>query len=103
MRYPAVWTKIIAIACPLAYAAVAYSYWVLCQTPPGYLEPGPELTVKPETPQLITEPVSLKDPNSRYCEFCRVTKTPRVHHCRTCGKCIVDMDHHCMHTNASYC
>lgn len=35
----------------------------------------------------------------RYCYECHFYKPPDAHHCRACGKCIVDMDHHCPFIN----
>ena len=29
------------------------------------------------------------------CTVCYCVKPPRAHHCVTCGKCILNMDHHC--------
>lgn len=33
--------------------------------------------------------------NYTFCHHCSKPKSPRTHHCRSCGKCILDMDHHC--------
>ena len=33
--------------------------------------------------------------NYTFCLYCSKPKSPRTHHCRCCGKCILDMDHHC--------
>ncbi|MCD7446127.1 hypothetical protein HAX54_037334 [Datura stramonium] len=33
--------------------------------------------------------------NYRFCEYCAKPKSPRAHHCRSCGMCVLDMDHHC--------
>ncbi|KAI5397164.1 hypothetical protein KIW84_063114 [Lathyrus oleraceus] len=33
--------------------------------------------------------------NYTFCHYCLKPKSPRAHHCRSCGKCILDMDHHC--------
>lgn len=30
-----------------------------------------------------------------FCSFCSKPKSPRTHHCRSCGMCVLDMDHHC--------
>jgi hypothetical protein len=30
---------------------------------------------------------------------CKKPKPPNTHHCRICGKCVVDMDHHCPFLN----
>jgi palmitoyltransferase len=39
--------------------------------------------------------VSLSSASSVFCQKCKVVKPPRAHHCSTCGKCILRMDHHC--------
>lgn len=33
--------------------------------------------------------------NYTFCHYCSKPKPPRTHHCRSCGKCVLDMDHHC--------
>ncbi|KAK4490778.1 hypothetical protein RD792_001490 [Penstemon davidsonii] len=33
--------------------------------------------------------------NYTFCYYCSKPKSPRTHHCRSCGMCILDMDHHC--------
>lgn len=33
--------------------------------------------------------------NYTFCHFCSKPKSPKAHHCRSCGTCILDMDHHC--------
>lgn len=33
--------------------------------------------------------------NYTFCHYCSRPKSPRTHHCRSCGKCILNMDHHC--------
>ncbi|XP_059656431.1 protein S-acyltransferase 11 [Cornus florida] len=33
--------------------------------------------------------------NYTFCQLCSKPKSPRTHHCRSCGMCILDMDHHC--------
>ncbi|XP_010277286.1 PREDICTED: protein S-acyltransferase 11 [Nelumbo nucifera] len=33
--------------------------------------------------------------NYTFCLYCSKPKSPRAHHCRSCGMCILDMDHHC--------
>eukprot|EP00930_Biecheleria_cincta_P086965 TRINITY_DN76222_c0_g1_i1.p1 TRINITY_DN76222_c0_g1~~TRINITY_DN76222_c0_g1_i1.p1 ORF type:complete len:266 (+),score=36.14 TRINITY_DN76222_c0_g1_i1:61-858(+) len=35
----------------------------------------------------------------RWCKHCKVAKPPRAHHCSTCQRCILKMDHHCMWMN----
>ncbi len=31
----------------------------------------------------------------RYCLMCHVFKPERCHHCSACGRCVLNMDHHC--------
>lgn len=33
--------------------------------------------------------------NYTFCHYCSKPKSPRTHHCRSCGMCVLDMDHHC--------
>eukprot|EP00850_Spirogloea_muscicola_P001233 SM000004S15103 [mRNA] locus=s4:1185617:1187119:- [translate_table: standard] len=33
--------------------------------------------------------------NVTYCRMCHFPKPHRAHHCRSCGLCVLDMDHHC--------
>lgn len=51
----------------------------------------------------ITEPESLEyttftvssTGGSRYCKKCECPKPDRAHHCSTCKRCVLKMDHHC--------
>jgi len=40
-----------------------------------------------------------KDMSIRICEKCHCIKPDRAHHCSSCGKCILKMDHHCPWVN----
>ncbi|CAE7264883.1 ZDHHC6 [Symbiodinium sp. CCMP2592] len=35
----------------------------------------------------------------QWCASCKGYKPPRAHHCSTCGRCVLSMDHHCPWTN----
>lgn len=35
------------------------------------------------------------DKKRRYCLICHTFKPERCHHCSTCGRCVLCMDHHC--------
>ncbi|KAL4333493.1 hypothetical protein GQ457_07G017640 [Hibiscus cannabinus] len=41
--------------------------------------------------------------NYTFCRYCCKPKSPRAHHCRSCGMCILDMDHHCPFVNRELC
>ncbi|XP_060079233.1 palmitoyltransferase ZDHHC16B-like [Ylistrum balloti] len=57
-------------------ANTTYNYIMAVVTGPGY------------PPQDVVNPVSL-------CRKCFSKKPARTHHCKTCGKCVLKMDHHC--------
>jgi palmitoyltransferase len=40
--------------------------------------------------------------NYTFCHYCSKPKSPRAHHCRSCRKCILDMDHHCPFVSFHY-
>ena len=31
----------------------------------------------------------------KYCLICHTFKPERCHHCQRCGRCVINMDHHC--------
>lgn len=39
------------------------------------------------------------DPNSSVCKKCEIARPPRCHHCRRCGHCVLQFDHHCIWLN----
>ncbi len=48
------------------------------------------------TPEEISVGSTRTDvPKRRYCRRCQCVKPPRAHHCSTCDRCIMKMDHHC--------
>lgn len=40
----------------------------------------------------MNEPESRR---KRYCLICHLFKPERCHHCSTCKRCVLGMDHHC--------
>lgn len=40
--------------------------------------------------------------NYTFCHYCSKPKSPRTHHCRSCGMCVLDMDHHCPFVSSSF-
>ena len=37
-----------------------------------------------------------------FCESCKRPKPPSAHHCRQCGECVLEMDHHCPFVSGRY-
>lgn len=46
-------------------------------------------------PELQTSKVATKAKWSR-CPVCKIMRPPRAGHCRTCGSCVLRLDHHCI-------
>merc|ERR1719445_1261119 len=38
-------------------------------------------------------------PRPRICKYCQTIKPRKADHCRTCSRCIINMDHHCPWVN----
>ncbi len=52
--------------------------------------------ILPPAPASILNSIMAKDNGKpRYCHKCRCWKPDRTHHCSSCGKCVLLMDHHC--------
>lgn len=85
------------------YGLVAWSYTSACFTDPG--SPATSHMAREQfddRPPMSQEDVSrfasytVKDDGTeRYCQKCRCKKPDRAHHCRSCQKCVLKMDHHC--------
>ena len=37
--------------------------------------------------------------DASWCQQCQTKRPPRCHHCRTCGVCVLEFDHHCIFLN----
>lgn len=55
-----------------------------------FTEPG---AVPADSSGIVT--YERKDGIQRVCPHCKHVKPDRAHHCRTCGVCVLKMDHHC--------
>ena len=48
----------------------------------------------------INSNATLEDVNKRkkraFCDNCNITKTDKIHHCKSCNKCVYKLDHHCI-------
>lgn len=45
--------------------------------------------------QTYTSLTAKSSGKPRYCKKCQCLKPDRAHHCSTCGRCVLKMDHHC--------
>lgn len=66
------------------------SYYLAIITPPG--SPPSNFTI----PQTELEHQTFW---RKWCSKCQHYKPERTHHCKSCGKCVLRMDHHCPWTN----
>lgn len=56
--------------------------------------------IDPEQLKLGEATVETKfDGGRRICRKCRALKPDRAHHCSTCNRCVLKMDHHCVYIN----
>jgi len=60
---------------------------------PSYEDEGIEGSQ--ELPHGMTTVTAKSTGKPRFCKKCRCVKPDRTHHCSTCGKCVLKMDHHC--------
>ncbi|EXJ78743.1 hypothetical protein A1O1_09145 [Capronia coronata CBS 617.96] len=54
-------------------------------------------TTEPSATDLSdVQPITVSSTGApRYCKKCHTPKPDRTHHCSTCGRCVLKMDHHC--------
>ncbi|KAL3244407.1 hypothetical protein MRX96_018754 [Rhipicephalus microplus] len=62
------------------------------------------VTAIPDVPTSVpVERGPGADGSARYCVLCHLLKPDRCHHCCTCRRCIMKMDHHCPWFNNCVC
>jgi len=46
---------------------------------------------------VVCEPLKRKQcvEDPKFCGWCFIHKTPQIHHCSSCGRCVENLDHHC--------
>jgi len=67
-----------------------------------FTDPGavPRSALPPPSPAATEAAVGTPPPvGPRVCRKCKTVKPNKAHHCSSCGRCIVRMDHHCPWVN----
>ena len=91
------------------YGLANWSYTVAAFTDPGSPLKTPEKsserghgrysmlpTHEPTADPSQYQPVTVSSTGApRFCKKCHVSKPDRTHHCSTCKRCVIKMDHHC--------
>ncbi|KAJ1567747.1 Palmitoyltransferase [Cladochytrium tenue] len=86
----------------LAVLSIWVNYALACLTDPGRVpagfgvpstEPGQKQPQQQDAP-LLGGARGAARPALRFCGKCKSYKPPRSHHCSTCGRCVLKMDHH---------
>ncbi|KAM7207554.1 palmitoyltransferase [Naviculisporaceae sp. PSN 640] len=81
----------------LLYLLLNWSYTVAVFTPPGSTTNDSGYSSLP-THNTHAPPTSFTakaNGEIRFCKKCVARKPDRAHHCSTCGRCVLKMDHHC--------
>ncbi|KAH7165739.1 DHHC palmitoyltransferase-domain-containing protein [Dactylonectria macrodidyma] len=78
------------------YLLLNWSYTTAVFTPPGSTtnDNGYGLLPTQAAPQATSFTVKSNG-EYRFCKKCQARKPDRAHHCSTCRRCVLKMDHHC--------
>src|SRR6202012_5243077 len=61
-----------------------------------FTDPGSPATSEPSNGDAYTNTATDRaDGGGRFCKKSRPRKPDRAHHCSTCRRCVLKMDHHC--------
>ncbi|KAF8021579.1 hypothetical protein BT93_G1893 [Corymbia citriodora subsp. variegata] len=74
-----------------------FSFFVCVLTDPGRVPSSYVPDV--EDRELSDQEFRRNVKHQRKCEICSTYKPQRCHHCRTCRRCVLRMDHHCQWIN----
>ncbi|KAI5366005.1 putative palmitoyltransferase, DHHC domain, palmitoyltransferase PFA4 [Septoria linicola] len=79
-------------------ACIFICYWRTCLTDPGHIPQDWHDTIKEAGSEAQQTASKAAAQSNRWCRRCEAFKPPRAHHCKTCKRCIMKMDHHCVWT-----
>jgi hypothetical protein len=78
------------------YGMLNWSYTKAVFTPPGSTTNDNGYSVLPVNAPMNVSSFTVKaDGSLRFCKKCQARKPDRAHHCSTCRRCVLKMDHHC--------
>lgn len=80
------------------YFLLNWSYTTAVFTPPGSTASGHHAysSLPSHEPGPAAFSFTVKSTGEyRFCKKCKTRKPDRAHHCSTCGRCVLKMDHHC--------
>ncbi|RYP67583.1 hypothetical protein DL771_007135 [Monosporascus sp. 5C6A] len=80
----------------ILYAMLNWSYTTAVFTDPGgTTNDAGYATLPTHAPPNITSFTVKSNGEFRFCKKCQARKPDRAHHCSTCRRCVLKMDHHC--------
>ncbi|KAK3378360.1 Palmitoyltransferase PFA3 [Podospora didyma] len=78
------------------YLLLNWSYTTAVFTSPGSTTNNNGYSTLPtQAPPQATSFTVKSNGELRFCKKCQARKPDRAHHCSTCGRCVLKMDHHC--------
>ncbi|KAM7186193.1 Palmitoyltransferase [Rhypophila sp. PSN 637] len=86
-----------ALVAVVLYILLNWCYSIAVFTPPGSTTTDTGYSSLP-THSTHAPPTSFTAKSNgelRFCKKCHARKPDRAHHCSTCGRCVLKMDHHC--------
>lgn len=97
---------ILSVLITLTFSLMMFTYYQVIIRGPGSPLDYPQLVIPSHIESLnrdeVNPPFEIRnslmiknDGGYRYCSKCLVWKPDRSHHCSSCEKCILRMDHHC--------
>lgn len=80
----------------LFYLLLNWSYTTAVFTPPGSPTSSATGYSSLPTQEATATSFTVKSTGeTRFCKKCQARKPDRAHHCSTCNRCVLKMDHHC--------